>query len=92
MALPSPMGTVRVIMHSAFIIRVVWWVLVTAGVLVAHYVFAVGWGVSLGGVAVILAGVFANGLLLTWEDEWSGGFNNPTPEQTGKDSHDDNAV
>lgn len=79
-------------MRSSFFIPLVWFAVATIGVFIAHFAFAVRWTASLGGAAIILVAVFVNGLIATREDELPGGFNNPTPKQTEKDSHDDNAA
>jgi hypothetical protein len=79
-------------MRSSFLIPLAWLAAATVGVLVAHFVFHVSWAMSFGGAAIGLAAVFLNGLLATWEDEQPGGFHNPTPKQTQKDSQHDNAA
>ena len=78
-------------MRLSFLIPLAWLASATIGVLVAHFFFGVGWGWSVGGAALVLVSIFLNGLLATWEDEQPGGFNNPTPKQTGKDSHSNDA-
>lgn len=62
-----------------------WLAVATAGVLIAHFGFAARWTYSIGGAVIVLGAVFLNGLLATWEDEQPGGFNDPAPQQPGRD-------
>lgn len=67
----------------------VWLAVGTVGVVIAHFVFSIGWGVSIVVAALMLLAVFLNGLLASWEDEQPSGFHNPRPDQTQKDSPDE---
>lgn len=72
--------------NSRFAIPLIWLFLVIVGMAVAHFKFEAAWGVCAIGGVLAVGTILLNGWLMQWEDEEPGGFNNPTPNESEKDS------
>ncbi|HTQ52398.1 MAG TPA: hypothetical protein VMJ12_16955 [Candidatus Acidoferrales bacterium] len=67
----------------------IWLALTVGGVLVAHLVFAIGWGIPVIVGTILFAAVLINGLLAAMEDGQPGGFSGPEPKQSEKISENE---
>lgn len=79
-------------LHGNYPIMLVWLIVAIITVFALHLLAGLSFWAAVGFTTLGLLCILANGLLLTWEDEQPGGFNNPLPKQKQTIEHDEKSI